>query len=53
MVATVIATGVATAMIVPQARTCRHVNVFVGRADVGNGMGSGQKAGREGATLAG
>jgi len=49
----VIATGVAIAMITPQASTCFHDNVLVGRASVGSGFESGQKGGREGATLAG
>lgn len=53
MAATVMATGAAMAITPPQATTCRHVNVFVGRALVGSGKGSGQKAGREGAMLAG
>jgi len=53
MTATVIAMGVAIAMITPQANTCFHDNVFVGRASVGSGLESGQNGGREGATLAG
>lgn len=51
--ANVMAMGAPMAMIAPQARTCRHGSVFVGRASVGNGMGSGQKSAREGATIAG
>lgn len=51
--ATVIATGAVTAMIMPQASTCRRDKSFAARALVGTGKGSGQKAGREGATLAG
>ena len=43
--ATVIATGAAIAMITPHANTCRHVRSFAGRAVVGIGRGSGQKAG--------
>ncbi len=53
MAATVMAMGVAIAMIVPQAKTCCHVNEFVDRDSVGAGQGSGQNADREGATLAG
>ena len=50
---TVMAAGVAIAMIVPHAKTCSHVNEFVARGSVGTGQGSGQNAGREGAMLAG
>lgn len=53
MTATVIANGAPMAMIPPHASTWRQVSVLSGRAAVGTGQGSGQKAFREGATLAG
>jgi hypothetical protein len=51
--ATVKAMGVAIAIIMPHARTCRHVRVFIPFRSVGRGNGSGQNSGREGAMLAG